>query len=56
MRFYLARRIGVAAIARTTLAGQIQSVTAKDVREVARRVRVDTVYFLAGNGVGAEGA
>ena len=56
MRFYLARRIGVAAIARTTLAGQIQSVTAKDVREVARRVQVDTVYFLAGNGVGAEGA
>lgn len=55
MRFYLARRIGVAAIARTTLAGQIQSVTAKDVREVARRVQVDTVYFLAGNGVGAEG-
>ena len=48
MRFYFARRIGKAEISRTALARQIEAVTVDDVREVARGLYPDTVYFLSG--------
>jgi predicted Zn-dependent peptidase len=48
MRFYFARRIGKAEIRRAALARQIEAVTVDDVREVARGLYPDTVYFLSG--------
>ncbi len=55
MRFYFARRIGKAEIRRAALARQIEEVTADDVREVAKGLYPDTVYFLSGSRKGVDG-
>ena len=55
MRFHLARRIGAAEIGRQALSRQIEEVTADDVREVARGLHPDTVYFLSGGRKGMDG-
>ena len=46
MRFHLARRIGETESSRDLLARQISHVSADDVREAARGLYLDTVYFL----------
>ena len=55
MRFHLARRIGAAQTGRQALSRQIEEVTADDVREVARGLHPDTLYFLSGSRRGIDG-